>query len=334
MTTDDVVTEGARRAVPGAVRARRSGLPSPLRLAACRLPRNPEAGQGASSSAPAGSWSTRCSPASTARCSAGRAWSSPRCAPTSTGDDFRAIDWNVSARLGEPLRQDVHRGARAHAACWWWTSRAPPGSASRVTKAALAVEVAAVLALAAAYQNDRVGALLFADEVEQVVPPRQGPAARAAGHPRPGRLRAGGPAHQPRPRACPTPAGCCGTAASSWCSPISSPRDGSGRCAGWPRGTRSWRSRWTIRASTTCPTPGWIEMLGRRDRAGGCWWTPAAARCARGSRDAGRASGGRSGARALAAVGRRPGAPRRPARDYALPLRRAFARRARRIHRG
>ena len=31
------------------------------------------------------------------------------------GDDFRTIDWNVSARLGEPVRQDVHRGARAHA---------------------------------------------------------------------------------------------------------------------------------------------------------------------------------------------------------------------------
>ena len=43
-----------------------------------------------------------------------------------------------------------------------------------VTKAALAVEVAAVLALAAAYQNDRVGALLFADEVERVIPPRKG----------------------------------------------------------------------------------------------------------------------------------------------------------------
>ena len=43
-----------------------------------------------------------------------------------------------------------------------------------VTKAGLAVEVAAVLALAAAYQNDRVGALLFADEVERVIPPRKG----------------------------------------------------------------------------------------------------------------------------------------------------------------
>ena len=43
-----------------------------------------------------------------------------------------------------------------------------------MTKASLAVEVAAVLALAAAHQNDRVGALLFADEVERVIPPRKG----------------------------------------------------------------------------------------------------------------------------------------------------------------
>ena len=43
-----------------------------------------------------------------------------------------------------------------------------------VSKAGLAVEVASVLALAAAYHNDRVGALLFADEVERVIPPRKG----------------------------------------------------------------------------------------------------------------------------------------------------------------
>jgi uncharacterized protein (DUF58 family) len=42
------------------------------------------------------------------------------------------------------------------------------------TKAALAVEVAAVLALAAAFHNDRVGALLFSDAVERVIPPRKG----------------------------------------------------------------------------------------------------------------------------------------------------------------
>ncbi len=29
------------------------------------------------------------------------------------GDDFRSIDWNVSARLAQSLREDLHRGARA-----------------------------------------------------------------------------------------------------------------------------------------------------------------------------------------------------------------------------
>src|SRR2546425_12495181 len=42
------------------------------------------------------------------------------------------------------------------------------------TKAGLAVEVAAVLALAAARHSDRVGALLFADRVEYVVRPAKG----------------------------------------------------------------------------------------------------------------------------------------------------------------
>jgi uncharacterized protein (DUF58 family) len=42
------------------------------------------------------------------------------------------------------------------------------------SKAQVGVEVSAVLALAAAHQNDRVGALVFADEVEHVVRPRKG----------------------------------------------------------------------------------------------------------------------------------------------------------------
>jgi uncharacterized protein (DUF58 family) len=89
------------------------------------------------------------------------------------GDEFRAIDWNVSARMGHPFVKtfmeereltlilvvdqsgSLHFG-RPH------------------TKAALAVEVAAVLALAAARHQDRVGALLFADRVEYVVRPGKG----------------------------------------------------------------------------------------------------------------------------------------------------------------
>ncbi len=89
------------------------------------------------------------------------------------GDDFRAIDWNVSARLASPyvktfteereltLMLVVDQSGSTH-------------FGEPVTKGALGVEVGAVLALAAAHHNDRVGALLFADEVERVVPPAKG----------------------------------------------------------------------------------------------------------------------------------------------------------------
>ncbi len=86
------------------------------------------------------------------------------------GDDFRAIDWNVSARMGHPF---VHEEREItlllvvdqSGSCQFGRPYA---------KAGMAVEVGAVLALAAARHNDRVGALMFADKVEFVVRPRKG----------------------------------------------------------------------------------------------------------------------------------------------------------------
>lgn len=89
------------------------------------------------------------------------------------GDDFRAIDWNVSARIGHPFVKTyveereltllvvVDQSGSLHVG-------------RPYTKAGLAVEVAAVLALASARHNDRVGALMFADTVEFVVRPAKG----------------------------------------------------------------------------------------------------------------------------------------------------------------
>lgn len=89
------------------------------------------------------------------------------------GDDFRAIDWNVSARMGSPFVKTFEEERELTLLLIVDHSGSVLFGRPR-TKADVAVEVAAVLALAAARQNDRVGALLFADEVEQVVRPAKG----------------------------------------------------------------------------------------------------------------------------------------------------------------
>ena len=90
-----------------------------------------------------------------------------------SGDDFRTIDWNVSARLASPYVKTFTE-ERELTLMLLVDQSGSTRFGEPLTKAALAVEVAAVLALAAAHQNDRVGALLFADEVERVIPPRKG----------------------------------------------------------------------------------------------------------------------------------------------------------------
>ena len=90
-----------------------------------------------------------------------------------SGDDYRAIDWNVSARMGSPYVKIFEEERELTLLLVVDRSGSVEFGQPR-TKANVAVEVAAVLALAAARHNDRVGALLFADQVEQVVPPAKG----------------------------------------------------------------------------------------------------------------------------------------------------------------
>lgn len=89
------------------------------------------------------------------------------------GDDFRAIDWNVSARFGSPfVKTFTEERELTLLVMVDQSGSARTGAPS--PKVDRAVEVAAVLALAAARQHDRVGALLFTDHAEHVVPPRKG----------------------------------------------------------------------------------------------------------------------------------------------------------------
>ncbi|HXE57505.1 MAG TPA: DUF58 domain-containing protein [Gemmatimonadales bacterium] len=89
------------------------------------------------------------------------------------GDDVRSIDWNVTARLASPFIKTFTEERELTLMLLVDRSGSTEFGEPR-TKAALAAEVAAVLALAAAQHNDRVGALLFADEVERVIPPAKG----------------------------------------------------------------------------------------------------------------------------------------------------------------
>src|SRR5262245_11638345 len=89
------------------------------------------------------------------------------------GDDFRAIDWNVSARLGAPYVKTFTE-ERELTLLLMVDQSASTRVGVPVTKAARSIEVAAVLALAGAREQDRVGAIIFSDRIEHVVPPAKG----------------------------------------------------------------------------------------------------------------------------------------------------------------
>ncbi len=90
-----------------------------------------------------------------------------------SGDDFRSIDWNVSARMGSPYVK-TYEEERELTLLLVVDRSGSVEFGQPNTKAELAVEVAAVLALAAARQNDRVGAVMFSEGIDHVVPPAKG----------------------------------------------------------------------------------------------------------------------------------------------------------------
>jgi uncharacterized protein (DUF58 family) len=90
------------------------------------------------------------------------------------GDDVRNIDWNVTARAGHPyVKKHVEERELTVLLVVDLSGSEQFGTRGRF-KAELAAELAAVLALSAVRNNDRVGLILFSDYVEHVVPPRKG----------------------------------------------------------------------------------------------------------------------------------------------------------------
>ncbi|MFI5209678.1 MAG: DUF58 domain-containing protein [Gemmatimonadales bacterium] len=90
------------------------------------------------------------------------------------GDDVRSIDWNVTARLGTAyIKRYIEERALTVIFLVDVSASGRFGSRRR-TKQELATELCAVLALAAARNHDRIGALFVSDRVERFLAPRQG----------------------------------------------------------------------------------------------------------------------------------------------------------------
>ncbi|MGE0441084.1 MAG: DUF58 domain-containing protein [Gemmatimonadales bacterium] len=89
------------------------------------------------------------------------------------GDDYRSIDWNVSARLGSPFVKTFSE-ERELTLLLAVDQSGSTRVGDPVPRALRAIEIAAVLALAGVREQDRVGGLLFSDHVEHVVRPAKG----------------------------------------------------------------------------------------------------------------------------------------------------------------
>ncbi|GIW13596.1 MAG: DUF58 domain-containing protein [Tepidiforma sp.] len=94
--------------------------------------------------------------------------------PYVPGDDVRALDWNAYARTGEPFIRRYREDRDLTVIFAVDVSASQFAGAAPQPKAALAAEIAAVLALAAIRNNDRVGLLLFAGTPQRYVRPAGG----------------------------------------------------------------------------------------------------------------------------------------------------------------
>ena len=90
------------------------------------------------------------------------------------GDDVRFIDWNVTARMNAPFIKKFVEERELTVMLAVDLSGSGRFGSGEQSKRELAAELAAVLALAANRNHDKVGLVLFTDEVELFVPPNLG----------------------------------------------------------------------------------------------------------------------------------------------------------------
>jgi len=90
------------------------------------------------------------------------------------GDDVKSIDWKVSARLGRPFVKRYREEREMVVMLLVDLSASGRFGTRSNSKQETAAETAAILAFNAIRNNDKVGAILFTDQVERYIPPKKG----------------------------------------------------------------------------------------------------------------------------------------------------------------
>jgi uncharacterized protein (DUF58 family) len=90
------------------------------------------------------------------------------------GDSFRQIDWNVSARMGYPYIKKFEETRELNVMFLVDCSASTLFGTKSYLKTEFITEITAVLSFSALSNNDKVGLLLFTDEVEKYISPRKG----------------------------------------------------------------------------------------------------------------------------------------------------------------
>jgi uncharacterized protein (DUF58 family) len=90
------------------------------------------------------------------------------------GDDIRAIDWNVTARYNEAHVKVFEEERELTMMLMVDISGSENFGSTTQFKKEIVIEIAATMAFSATQNNDKIGLILFSDEIELYIPPKEG----------------------------------------------------------------------------------------------------------------------------------------------------------------
>lgn len=90
------------------------------------------------------------------------------------GDDIRAIDWNVTARYNEPYVKVFEEERELTMMLMVDISGSESFGSKNQFKEEIVTEIAATMAFSATQNNDKIGLILFSDQIELYIPPKKG----------------------------------------------------------------------------------------------------------------------------------------------------------------